>query len=84
LGKLGEAITQEQLKKGPPCDTDVLLSTMDEEDSEDLKKALMDKSIAATIIQAKLDQFGYSVGVTSLRRHRNRMLGRGDACSCQV
>lgn len=84
MGKLGEAIESESLKKGPPCDTLVLLETMDDEDSEDLRKALADKSIAATIIQAKLDQFGYSVGVTSLRRHRNRMLGRGDACSCPV
>lgn len=84
MGKLGEAIEAETLKKGPPCDASVILETMDDEDRNDLEKALKDKGIAATIIQAKLDQFGYSVGVQSLRRHRNRMLGRGDACSCQV
>jgi hypothetical protein len=84
MGKLGVAIEAETLKKGPPCDTGLLLETMDEEDSADLTKALRDKGIACTIIQAKLDQFGYSVGVTSLRRHRNRMIGRADACSCQV
>lgn len=84
MGKLGEAIEQETLKKGPDCATGTILDTMDDEDNRDLQKALRDKSIACTIIQAKLDQFGYSVGVTSLRRHRNRMLGRGDACSCQV
>ena len=84
MGKLGEAIEQETLKKGPDCATGTLMSTMDDEDNSDLTKALKDRGIACTIIQSKLDQFGYSVGVTSLRRHRNRLLGRGDACSCQV
>lgn len=84
MGKLGEAIEQETLKKGPDCATATIMSTMDDEDNADLTKALKDRGIACTIIQSKLDQFGYSVGVTSLRRHRNRLLGRGDACSCPV
>lgn len=84
MGKLAEAIDAETLKKGPPCATAALLDSMDDEDRDDLIRALKDKRIAATIIQAKLDQFSYPIGVTSLRRHRNRLIGKPDACECQV
>lgn len=84
MGKLGEAIDAETLKKGPPCATAVLLESMDDEDREDLERRLKDRTVPATIIQSKLEQFGYNIGVTSLRRHRNRMTGRPDACECLV
>lgn len=84
MGKLADAIASSAVKKGPVCDTGNLLDVMDQDDAADLTTALKDKGIAATIIQAKLDEFGYQVGVTSLRRHRNRLLGKGDACSCDV
>lgn len=84
MGKLGEAIDAETVRKGPPCDVAVLFEQMDDEDRVDLELRLKEKGIACTIIQAKLEEFGYRIGVTTLRRHRNRLLNRSDACACQV
>jgi len=84
MGKLGEAIDAESVIKGPPCDTAILLESMEEEDAEDLLARLKDKSIPCTIIQEKLDEFSYRIGVSSLRRHRNRLVGKADKCQCLV
>jgi len=90
MGRLGDALGKRKVKKGPVCAVANLLRLLPDEDAKDLEKWLRDPAYPATLISEELrgletdDKGGalFDIGADSLRRHRRRLLGRGDGCGC--
>ena len=64
--------------KGPPCGVGHLLSTADADTADLVIKALANPFAGSLAIRDSLSARGYSVPVTSIRRHR-----RGE-CRCET
>ena len=62
--------------KGPTCTVTVLLSTMDDDDADLLRKAMANPYAPTTAIAAALADQGYRITAATLQRHR-----RGE-CRC--
>ena len=56
---------------GPPCSVHVALTSMSEQDRDDLLAALGDRRFFATTIAGVLRARGFEVGPSAVQRHRS-------------
>lgn len=79
----------EPVHKGPRCSVGELLEILPGEESERLRQ-LVDEPLPSgrwlqcSKICVALKANGHEVSVGSLQRHRRRVRGNGDACSCPI
>jgi hypothetical protein len=74
---LADEALRGRTRKGPGCDTGLLLDRLTEPDRSELLEALADPTVQATALARVLRARGYDIGSWSLQRHRR------EACRCR-
>ncbi|MEU3652837.1 hypothetical protein AB0E67_08280 [Streptomyces sp. NPDC032161] len=76
-----DALTQAPaVRKGPPCSVGSVLTSVDEETTEVLRRILDTRTVSSTAIAEVLSQHGQAVTSYTVARHRRR--GEANGCRC--